>query len=124
LPLTRVNNNAGPPSAITRRWISASSRYGSTSALIVMISFSLLSRSRNVRRLACIRRLWSIRRLLDSSRAGACRRCGRFTEALLDLVVSSLGGLGDVRLVRFAERLDQLERLRVAGVCERFEQSG
>jgi hypothetical protein len=50
-----------PTFAITRRWISASSRYGSTSALMVMISFSLVSRSRNVRRLACILCFFSLR---------------------------------------------------------------
>ena len=40
-PFTFVNSNAGPPAAITRRWISAASSFGSTGALI-----STSSRSR------------------------------------------------------------------------------
>src|SRR5215217_3512590 len=89
-----------------------------------MISFSLLSRSRNVRRLACIRGLWSIRGLLNSSGAGAYCCCGRLAEALLDIVVSDLSGFGDVRLMRLAKRRDELECLRVAYAREGFEQSG
>ena len=68
------------------------------SALMVMISFSLLSRSRNVRRLGCILRLRPVRSLLDSSRARARRGRG-FAEAFFDLVVRDLGGFGDVRLM-------------------------
>src|SRR6185369_17054607 len=110
--------------AITRRWISASSRYGSTSALIVVISFSPLSRSRNVRRLACIRNLWTIRRLLNGSGAGTHCSCGRLAETLLDFIVSDLGGFGDVRLVRLAKRRNKLERLRIADAREDFKQPG
>ena len=53
-PFTRLKRRAGPPSAITRRWTSASSRYGSTSTGIVTISFSRSNRSRNERRFGCI----------------------------------------------------------------------
>ena len=39
-PLTLVNSSAGPPAAITRRWISATSRCGSTGASTVTRSSS------------------------------------------------------------------------------------
>src|SRR5256885_7646775 len=54
LPFTRLNKSAGPPCSITRRWISASSKYGSTSASMVTRSFSRRRRSRKERRLRCI----------------------------------------------------------------------
>src|SRR5262245_21145425 len=70
------------------------------------------------------RALWSIWGLLNGSRASACRGCGGLAETFLDLVVSDLRGFGHVWLMRFAEGLDELERLRVADVREGFEQSG
>src|SRR5581483_6583778 len=55
LPFTRLNSSAGPPRSITRRGISATSRYGSTSTSIETRSFSPRRRSRKERRFRCIR---------------------------------------------------------------------
>src|ERR1044072_6654139 len=63
-----------------------------------------------------------VRSLLSSSRARA--RCGRwFAESFLNLVVRDLRGLGDVLLVRFKKRLDQIECLGVANTREHFQQA-
>ena len=49
-PLTFVKSSAGPPAAITRRWISATSRWGSTDASTVTMALSRRSRSMNERK--------------------------------------------------------------------------
>src|SRR5690242_3565556 len=107
---------------------------------MVMISFSLVSRSRNVRKLACIRDVtkpstdytevsaesvdgllvW----LLHCSGPHARFACCWFAQTLFDLIVSELGCFRDVRLVGLAIRFDQIECLGVADGAEGFEQTG
>ena len=49
-PLTLVKSSAGPPAAMTRRWISAASRWASTGAATSTRSSSRRRRSRKARR--------------------------------------------------------------------------
>ena len=49
-PVTFVKSSAGPPAAMTRRWTSAASRFGSTGASTTARSPSRRSRSMNARR--------------------------------------------------------------------------
>ena len=66
--------------------------------------------------------LGPVRSLLDSARARA--RCGRrFAKSFFNLVVRDFRRFGDIRLVRLAKRLDQIESLRVADTRERFQQT-
>src|SRR5262249_49953984 len=55
------------------------------------------------------------------SRTCLCR--SGLSQTFLDLVVSDLCGFGYVRLVRLAKRLDQIQRLDVADMAQRFEQT-
>src|ERR1043165_1846711 len=62
--------------------------------------------------------------LLHCTRSHARLARGGFAQTFLDLVVGELGCFGDVQLVRFAKRFDQIECLGVANAAERFEQTG
>src|SRR6185369_4405350 len=67
--------------------------------------------------------LGPVRSLLNSSRARACRG-RRFAKSFLNLVVCRFRGFSNILLVRLAKWFDQIESLRVADTCERFQQAG
>ena len=74
-PRTRRNESAGPPAAITRRWISATSSSQSTSASIVTSSPAWRSPSRKTRRSAA-EEVMSGKNLRRVVAAGSGRRVG------------------------------------------------
>src|SRR4051794_12681328 len=106
---------------MTRRWTSASSRCGSTSASTLTRSLSRRSSSRSERRFLCIRPqvnhsvarsqsyrapglgLTFARRAPDFALAFGLDR-GRLLEAQAYLLLGELGGVGDAGVERFGVR--------------------
>ena len=100
-PVTLVKSSAGPPAAITRRWISAASRCGSTGASTVTMSSSRRSWSMNARRSGND----TGRRLAAHRLVGAAAVDGRHLRAHRAQVRRELAAVMDAVVVGEADEL-------------------